>query len=134
MPKWTKESALKELDNLISEIEPLSEVRCGSAPHTRWSIRTFKFLSEVFGDNSLYSMTIAKTNWGYIRSLTLRGLDTLEPEIAIERKQQEVYRYQLDKTKGVLQAVADELTQADSLESIYEGKILPPKPARLSKS
>lgn len=133
MPKWTKESALKELEHLTNEIDSLHGVRFGSAVHTRWLVRTIKFLSEVFGDNSLYAMTIAQTNWGSIGGFMLVGHEALEPERAIERRKQQAYRYQLDNTKGLLQAAADELAQADSIESIYEGKNTAPEASTIIK-
>ncbi len=50
MPIWTKESALTELEHLISEIDSLIGERWQSAAHTRWVIRTMEFLEEVFGN------------------------------------------------------------------------------------
>jgi hypothetical protein len=131
--KWTKESALKELENLIDEIDSLHEVRYGSAPHVRWFVRTVKFLSEVFGDNSLYAMTIARTNWGNIGGYMLVGWEALEPERAIERRKQQTYSYQLDNTEGLLQAAVDELVQADSIDTVYKGKNTAPEASTIIK-
>ena len=133
MAKWTKEEAMKELGRLISEIDSLHGVRFGSAAHTRWLVRTVKFLSEVFGDNSLYAMTIAQTNWGNIGGFMLVGHEALDPESALERRKQQQYRYQLDNTKGLLQAAVDELRRVNSIESVYQGKNTSPEASTIIK-
>ena len=133
MPKWTKESAMKELDHLIKEIDSLQEVRFGSAPHTRWLVRTVTFLQEVFGDDSLYAMTIAQTNWGNIGSFLFVGSEALDPERAIERRKQQAYRYQLDNTKGLLQAASDQLANTNSIDSVYKGKNTAPEASTIIK-
>lgn len=54
MVSWTKETALSELDSLITEIGNLSTQHRYSADHVRWVARTLAFLEEVFGRDSRY--------------------------------------------------------------------------------
>jgi hypothetical protein len=50
---WTKDAALRELNELVAEIPRLKRVRRYGVEHTRWLARTRTYLYEVFGPKAL---------------------------------------------------------------------------------
>ena len=65
MAKWTQESALAEIDSLMHEIVKLSQSPGKDAQHTHWLLKSYKFLQEVFGENSLYYRSFVNIQWSY---------------------------------------------------------------------
>lgn len=133
MTEWTKESALKELDALVNEIEPLKQERAFSSAHTRWSHRALRFLSETFGADSTYASNLCGISWGRIGSYMLVGHEALNPEPALLRKEQNLYVRQLDYAKGMLQAASDEISAVVDILSLYKGKNTAPEASAIIK-
>jgi len=63
MKKWTKENALKELDNAIKQIENVAASGRGSSAHIRWWTNTSRIVEEIFGRKSSYYLTISSYTW-----------------------------------------------------------------------
>jgi REase_DpnII-MboI len=122
---WTKESAIAELEKLISEIADLTQQRRFSADHTSWLLRTSNFLEQVFGQSSDYYITFNSFGWEETGSFIVGGPGdpegTWNPAAAIERRNQQAYVQQLDSAKGLLLAAVNELQRSD-LDGVYEGK------------
>lgn len=125
MPNCTKETALKELSDLINEIPNLTSQKRFSADHTRWIARTTTLLEEVFGENSKYYLTFTDYRWYETGSFVIGGVahkdEVRDPQMAIERKHQKAYLAQLESAKGLLQAAQDHLEKSD-LSHVFEGK------------
>jgi len=49
MKKRITDSALKEIDNLISQIPEVSRSGRGSDIHTRWWVNSLRTIEEIFG-------------------------------------------------------------------------------------
>ena len=129
MAKWTTNSALEELDALITEIGNLREVQRFSAPHTRWTARTLGLLDDVFGPASRYFLTLAGFHWSDTGSFVTQNPDI---QSVIERRHHEAYLRQLDSAKGLLQAAADELRRS-SMDEVYRAKDTAPESSAIVK-
>ncbi len=135
MEPWTKETALKQLDSLIEEIDKLSRQGRCSSEHMRWVMNTLSFLEEVFGQNSKYYQTFASFTWRGSGSVTVqtRGRKIQAALDAAEKgKHQLAYEEQLKAAKGLLLAALDHLKRND-LESVYEGKDTGPEASGIVK-
>lgn len=128
--KWTKETALKELESLIGEIPGLKGQRRLSADHTRWGIGVLQLLEQVFGPNSRFYVTFAGIQWHDTGSFIIQGIHDLQG--AIERRHQDAYVQHLDSARGVLLAARDELARSN-LDEVYEGKDTGPESSGIMK-
>jgi len=128
MTKWNKESAISEIDVLIPEIAKLQQQPGFCANHTRWVIKTGKFLEQVFGENSPYFHTFSSYTWSESGGFLVGGPwdpeGAMNPQKAIEKRHQEAYVLQLDSAKGLLLAARDELERSE-IEAVYQGKDTP---------
>lgn len=136
MTKWTRESALAELDALIGEIPSLRGQRRFSAAHTRWGIRVLQSLEQIFGQQSRFYLTFAQFKWYEAGSFMVGGPGALEdvwdPQAAIDRRHQAAFLQRLESARGLLQAARDELERS-SLEEVYEGKDTGPESSGIIK-
>ena len=123
MSNWTTESALLELEKLGGETQELSKESRFSAPHTRWVAQTLTFLEEVFGLESRYYLTFANFRWAETASFIVQ---TWNPESAINSKHHQAYLRNLESSRGLLQAAADELRRK-GIAGVYRGKNTPPE-------
>lgn len=134
--KWTKESALKELQCLTEETVKLAEKRRLSEDHVRWVAKATRFLEDVFGAESRYFKTFLSFTWrkegSYMVGGPSRPEESWDPQIGVERVNQEAYREQLETARGLLLAAKDELKDSD-LESIYKSKDSGPEASILIK-
>ncbi len=137
MGSWTKETALEELDTLISEIDNLKGQSRFSADHTAWLFRTHEFLEEVFGRNSRYYTTFCSFKWWETSSRIIGGPadpeGSLNPQAAVEKVHQAAYLKQLETARGLLQAASDHAKRADDLASVYQGKDTAPESSAILK-
>jgi len=133
---WTKETAAKELETLAEETRALAELRRRSEEHTRWLVRTRKFLEDVFGENSLFFKTFTGFTWNRQGQFVVGGVEhpeeSRDPELGLERINQEAYVRQLESARGLLLAAKDELERKD-LSEVYKGKDTGPEASLLLK-
>jgi len=129
MAIWDTDSALRELDARIAEIDALREVERFSAPHARWVARTLGFLEEVFGAASRYYLTLASLQWSDTGSFVIQTWDI---QSAVESRHYQAYLRQLDSAKGFLQAAADDLRRLGIAE-VYRGKDTKPESSAIVK-
>jgi hypothetical protein len=127
--KWTRESAIREAEELIKEIPQLTVQRRFSAEHTRWDIRTRNFLGEVFGRNSLYYGSFIELPWQRTGSFIVEGWNYEANADAIHQR---AYREQLETAKGFLLAAVDQL-RSSKFEDIYQGKNTEPESSDIVK-
>lgn len=121
---WDKESALAELDKLITESSSLGNVPHHSEPHVRWTIKTDTFLVEVFGPTSNFVASLRALTWS-IRGRVLIGgpedpFGAWNPRAAAEREHQRAYRADLEVARGLLLAARDFL-ESHTMEEAYTG-------------
>lgn len=130
MSRWTKETALQELHNLIGEIDSLTIVRRHSSNHTRWLARTLRVLEEVFGEESRYYLSIAHLTWSEAGNFVVQTYG--DPAGAIDRRHQQAYVHQLDMAHGLLLAAVDEL-EGSGMDDVYKGKDTPQESSAIMK-
>lgn len=129
MKTWVKDEALKELQDLITVADGVAPYGKGSAEHTRWCMRTLRFLKDVFGLKSTYYRTFAALPWQATGSFIIQSWDI---QGALEERNYQAFLQQLDTAKGLLQAAWDELNSSN-IEDIYHGKDTPPESSTLLK-
>lgn len=136
MFKWTQELAVEELANLVAELPQLKSERRMSAAHTRWLTRVLRLLEQVFGHNSRYYLSVANLSWNESGSFVFWGPGDPEgswnPQLAIERRHQQVYLRHLDAAKGFLLGALDDIKRA-GIENVYEGKNTAPESSAIMK-
>lgn len=129
MPKWTKEAALKEIEDIIREAGDVAPHGPFSAAHVRWDLRTRRVLGQVFGQNSEYFRSFIRLPWRDPGGFVVQGWDV---QAAIERHHFGAFVRQVETAVGLLQAAADELN-ASSLEDVYHGKDTAPESSAILK-
>jgi REase_DpnII-MboI len=133
---WTKDSALKELDRLISEIDRLRRGVAYSSEHVRWDQTVVALLEEVFGRKSRAFVSFAQLTWRQTGSFLVGGVGDPEgsfnPQAAIERQHHKAYLKQLEAAHGLLLAAKDEL-ERKGLEGVYQGKDTGPEASAVLK-
>lgn len=124
MGRWTKETALSELQTLIGLIPLLARDRRLSSQHVEWTARTQTFLEEVFGSKSIYYRTFQQLPWRYVGTTIIGGWNdpegSVNPGKAIEREHQRAFVEQLGMADGLLKAAMRELERGD-LEQVNKG-------------
>lgn len=134
--KWTKESALAEIDKLLDVIDSLHKVEAFSAEHVRWHQNVVQLLGDVFGKDSRYFGSFTLLTWQRDGSFLVGGVSDPEgsfnPQAAVEREHHKAYLKQLETARGLLLAAKDELGYK-ALEDVYEGKDTGPETSILLK-
>ncbi len=129
MNTWTKDSALKELKDLINSIARIANAGRGSAEHTRWAMRTLQLLEEVFGASSMYYGTFAALPWCRTGTVVIQSFNIQREK---DRLDDEAFLQQLETAKGLLEAAHDQL-QRREINEVYEGKNTPRESSALVK-
>lgn len=134
--KWTKQTATKELNALLSEIDKLRETERLSDIHTRWVFRVRRFLTDVFGEESELFINFSALSWQHEGAAMIGGparpQESWNPQLGIARLNQEAYLRQLGSARGILLAAQDRLKTSD-LSDLYEGKDSPAEASLLVK-
>lgn len=129
MKHWTKATALKELDNLISQIEIVGKSGRGSEQHIRWWTNAGRITEEIFGGKSRYYLTISSYSWSERGARIFQGWDI---NAEIDASHERAFLNQLFQAKGLLMAAKDELLSSN-LEEVYQGKNTAPESSTLIK-
>jgi hypothetical protein len=121
MLKHNRRIAIEELQKLITELKELSGLMPFSAEHTRWLMKTNKFIADIFGQNSSYLLSIKKINWKFVGQRFVNVYEMSE----IDMGQAKYDRYQFESAivfaEGILLAALDELKDK-KIEQLYDGK------------
>ena len=123
MTRSTKESALQELISLGNQINSLAQSYPFSSEHTRWVANVLRLLEGLFGPRSRYYVTFARYSWQCHGTLIMGSELRHQPfNDVVRSRQQEAYLQQLGSAHGLLCAATDDLQQAPTIGSAYEGK------------
>ena len=119
MKAWTKEEALKTLNELLKEIDHLESSRAFSTEHTKWIVKCLETFEEVFGPTSRYYLTFANLEWRKTGSSIIEahkyGWDY---GAAIDATHHQAYLNHLRAAKGLLLAAIDYLKDRD-IKDVY---------------
>ena len=129
MKKRTKQTALKEIDNIISQISEVSKSGRGSEKHIRWWTNTARIIEEIFGAKSRYYLTLSAYTWSERGSRIYYGWDI---NSEIDASHEQAFQKQLRQAKGLLLAARDELSSS-SISDVYKGKNTAPESSMLIK-
>jgi hypothetical protein len=133
--KWTKEAALRALHQFAEETRVLANSRRHGEEHVRWLMNSLGLLEDVFGRNSTYYASLAAIPWGRSGSFLVGGpgdpAGSLNPAAAIEREHERAYQEQLETARGFLLGASDRLTNAESVDDVYEGRDTGPEAGEL---
>ena len=134
--KWTKEAAIAELENLVAQTHALQGLKRNCEEHIRWIAKTRRFLAEVFGEESTYFATLASFTWSKQGSYFLGGParpnESFNPQLGVERVNQEAYVKELGVARGLLLAAKDELEEVE-IGEVYKGKDTKPETSLILK-
>ena len=133
---WTKLNAVKEIEYFVEETKTLARDRRLSENHTRWIMRTTLFLREVFGEDSDYYNNFTALSWKHEGQAIIGGperpRESMNPQLGIDRIDNEAFQKQLQIARGILLAAKDELARKD-LKAVYKGKNTGPEASLLMK-
>lgn len=129
MKSWTKENALKELDNAINQIDAVAASGRGSDLHIRWWANTLRIVEEIFGRKSTYFLTFSAYTWNIAGTQIYSGFD-LNTEI--KASQEIAFNEQLVQARGLLFASKDHL-ESSNITDVYQGKNTAPESSMLIK-
>lgn len=118
MKKWTKEEALKALEELAGEADRLRASKAFSTEHTMWATKCLETLEEVFGPASRYYVSFASLEWRFIGSYHFFDRDI---QAVIDAKHREGYLKDLGIAKGLLLGAARYLEERE-LSDVYNAK------------
>lgn len=123
--KWTKETALEELKKLVEQTFSLQQLKRNCEEHIRWIAKVRRFIVEVFGEESTYFVNFATITWSkqgsYVIGGPARPNESFNPQLGVERVNQEAYMQDLEVARGLLLAASDELEEVD-INEVYKGK------------
>jgi len=123
--KWTKVKAIAEIKKLIEQTHVLQGFERNSDEHIRWIAKTRRFLAEVFSEESEYFSTFASFTWSkrgsYMIGGPARPNESFNPQLGIDRVNQEAYIKELGAARGLLLAAKDELEEA-KIDEVYKAK------------
>ena len=134
--KWTKEAAIAELENLAEQTHALQGLKRNCEEHIRWISKTRRFLAEVFGEESTYFATFATFTWSKQGSYMIGGHarpnESFNPQLGVERVNQEAYVKELGVARGLLLAAKDELEEVE-INEVYKGRDTKPETSLILK-
>lgn len=133
---WTEQTALKELDRLIAEIDNLRGTTARSAEHVRWHQGVVSLFEEVFGRDSRSFSAFTLLTWRREGTFVFGGITdpagSMNPQAAIDRAHHKAYLEQLETARGLLLAAKDEL-ERKGLDDVYQGKDTGPEASLILK-
>lgn len=134
--KYTKEMAIAELENLAEQTHALQKLKRNCEEHIRWVAKTRRFLSEIFGEESICFTTFVSLTWceqGYFAcGGPAHPNESFNPQLGIERVHQEAYVKELGIARGLLLAAKDELDEKE-INEVYKGKNTEPEASLILK-
>ncbi len=133
MKVWTKEEALKTLNELADESDRLRSSRVFSTEHVVWMSKCTETLEEVFGAASRYYLSFVSIAWGKIPSGTMIDRWRYGSEkAAIDAISHEYFLPQLESAKGLLLGAVNYLAERE-LSDVYNAKDTGPEASLILK-
>lgn len=135
---WSKKSALEELDLLLEQSTELGGDTPFSERHTAWLFRVNEFLTQIFGQDSMYYRNFQALAWRGTGSGVVGGPmhpeESMDPQLGIERLAKEGFQRALGTARGILQAARAKLESEDDIANLYESKDTGPEASLLIKA
>jgi hypothetical protein len=119
--RWSKQTALRELDRLIAAVQPHQQAEPYSADYIQWKIESYSLLRDVFGEDSIYFKTFNNISWQYVGRMILEIDEMLQPGAGEKKYNSVVYAKALTQALGILSAARAHLDRHE-LDNVYEGK------------
>lgn len=113
-----KTTAIKSLQNLISDIDDLQDSYALSSEHTKWITNSLYTLEEIFGQNSRIFKSFAIIPWRFRGMIPATFFDI---EQILQQKNQEAFLNDLETARGLLEAGIAQI-KLKGMENVYEGK------------
>lgn len=136
--RWDRVSAGSELEVLLTQARELDGGLPWSEGHTAWLLRTRTFISEVFGEDSVYFVNFKAVAWEPPGSAIIGGParpeESWDPQLGVERIKREGFSRALETARGILRAASDVLENTPDIESLYESKDTGPEASLLIKA
>ena len=134
--KWTKETAIVELEKLINQTYTLQNLKRNCEEHIRWMAKTHRFLAEIFGEESTYFVNFNSFAWSEQNSYVIGGPaypnENFNLQLGMERVNQEAYVKECGVARGLLLAAQDELGEKE-INEVYKGKDTEPETSLILK-
>jgi REase_DpnII-MboI len=134
--KWTKQSAIEELDRLRAQLDQIEASSAFSEAHIRWLAKAKRLLAEVFGTDSDYTRSLDGFSWSHVGTALFGGPDhpdeVRDPQLGLKRLAREAYLSNVEAARGVLGAARDELADS-TLDDVYKGKDSGPEASLILK-
>lgn len=106
---------VNKLNLLIHESSEFEGNRSDTTRQTSWILKTSRLLTEIFGDESMYSVNFKSISWkhrgaGFIGG-PIRPLESRDPRRGLQRLAVEANTSALRIARGILQAALDEVDE-----------------------
>jgi len=102
MKTWTKEEALKALQELIDEVETLKPSNPFSTEHTLWLTKCHVVLGEVFGFESMFYRSFAEVGWRPMSGTPINTWKYGDVQTAYDAAVHPKFLRDLEAVKGLL--------------------------------
>ena len=123
-----KEEALLKLNELINQIDILEDRKRLSAEHIRWISGTKKFFQQIFGENSEYYTTFNSFTWSsngqHVIGGPSRPSESFNPQLGIDRINNDAYLKELEVARGLLLAAKDDIEEMELIEHERKNKMV----------
>lgn len=134
MRVWTKEEALKSLEELAVEADRLRDSKVFSTEHIMWVTKCTETFEEVFGCVSRYYLSFVNIEWSRIPSGTVIDPWTYggNHQAAIDAKRHEYFLRDLGAAKGLLLGAVEYLKERE-ISEVYHAKDTGPEASLILK-
>jgi len=113
-----KKTAIKSIQNQITEIKNLQRNARFSAEHVKWVSDTLYLLEDLFGENSRIYLSFAKLPWHPSGTFVA---DMFSYEQVLDQKRNEAYLSALEAARGILESGIEQIKRK-GIEEVFEGK------------
>lgn len=129
MKNWSKDNAIKAIQDAIDQIPNVQSAGRKSKQHTRWFVNTLRLLEEIFGAKSMYYLNLSSFPWHSAGNMIIQGWDLEEQ---IEYRHHLAFLDQMKQANGLLLAAIDHLADSE-MDEVYKGKDTPDETSEFFK-
>jgi len=113
-----KKTAIKSIQNQITEIKHLQRGTRFSSEHIKWWTDTLYLLEDIFGENSRIYLSFANLSWHPSGSFVA---DVYSMEQVFDKKREEAFLSALERARGILESGITRI-KGKGIKNVYEGK------------